>query len=94
MKAQSIPLSKSSKKFMLYFRHLGFFSRPISRQQHCIKSLWDLPHGMEEENGHDVRHGGAGRRVAGLGLGGRGHRVDPQLGGHVLEAGRFFLGQH
>ncbi len=52
-----------------------------------------LPHGVEKEHAHGLRHGGTRGRVSGLGGRGGLHRVDPQLGGQVAEDGGLFGAQ-
>ena len=51
-----------------------------------------VPHDAVEEDGHDLGHGGAGCRMAGVA--GRGHldRVDPELVSQVLELTELVLG--
>ena len=50
-----------------------------------------VPHHAVEEDAHDLRHGGAGGRVAGVAGGRHLDRVDPQLMGQVLELGTLVL---
>ena len=53
----------------------------------------DSLHGVIEEDCHGLRHGGAGGGVSGLGRRRALHRVDPQLGGHVLQGGLLSFGE-
>ena len=61
----------------------GMRSTAVLQPLPCLDRLFQehslnrSPHGPEEEARHDLGHGGAGGRVAGLGHGGRLHRVDP-----------------